>query len=231
MELSAGKDSCRLCGVKFTTYEEKISLNRMHGRIQNCLYHKSCFRCTVCRRQLSVQNYFLSSSKHFYCILHCDFENGYNNCGMSRQLKAFKGYSKDRLSAVLHNASPFASPRENIPTFNFSKKNGENSTKNQLYCFCRSNDIIVPTEGFWIECITKECKENNCIRQKNIMIIRDFPHKIADQPFELEQYNEEVYEISFEGTEHHNYYCVDDDLKPVILSLKQDFLKDKEYFR
>lgn len=63
------------------------------------------------------------------------------------------------------------------------------------------------------------------------MVLRDYPHKIASQPFELEQYNEEVYELSFKGTEHHNFYCFDNDLKSVIMSLKQEFLNEKEYFR
>eukprot|EP00795_Rhopilema_esculentum_P016927 gene16927-8416_t len=231
MEGSANEDACKLCGVLFKPYEEKISLNRMHGRIQNCLYHKNCFRCTVCHRQLSIQNYFLSSSKHFYCILHCDFESGHNNCSMSRQLKAFKGYSKERLTSLLQNPSPYASPRGHYQPPKQMKRAQEPQLQNELFCFCKSNDIIVPTNSFWIECVTKECKENNCIRHRNIMIIKDFPHKIADQPFELEQYNEEVYEMSFKDTEHHNYYCFDNDLKTVILSLKQEYLKDKEYFR
>jgi len=180
---------------------------------------------------LSIQNYFLSSTKHFYCILHCDFENGYNNCSMSRQLKAFKSYSKEKLSSLLYNPSPYAAPRAVYHTSSQKKSNSHTNIQNELFCFCRNNDIIVPTNNFWIECITKECKEDNCIRHRSIMVLKDYPHKISSQAFELEHYNEEVYEISFKDTEHHNFYCFDNDLKSVIMSLKQEFINEKEYFR
>ena len=231
MDGTRAEDMCNLCGVLFKPYEEKISLNRMRGKIQSCLYHRDCFKCTVCNRQLSIQNYFLSSTKHFYCILHCDFENGYNNCSMSRKLKAFKGYSKEQLGSLLYNPTPFAAPRAVYYAPKQSKRNSFSSFQNELFCFCKSNDIVAPTSNFWIECITKECKDSNCIRQKSIMVLRDYPHKISSQPFELEQYNEEVYELSFRDTEHHNFHCFDNDLKSVIMSLKQEFLNEREYFR
>ncbi len=63
------------------------------------------------------------------------------------------------------------------------------------------------------------------------MIFKDFSHKISEKAFELEQYNEQVYEIAFKGTEHHNYYVVDDDIGSVVFSLKQEFLLQTEYFR
>ena len=224
-------DSCKLCGIELKTYEDKICLHNLPGRSSSCLYHKHCFKCIVCHRQLSIQNYFLSSSKNFYCVLHCNFESTSSKCSIAKQLKSFKGYSKDKLNLLLHNSSPYASPREMRPSARYNQRIDDLQIKNELYCFCRSNNIITSTEGFWIECITKECKENNCIRQRNTMVFKDFSHKISDKPFELEQYNEQVYELSFQNTEHFNYYAVDNDLKSVVLSLKQEYLNKKEYFR
>eukprot|EP00794_Sanderia_malayensis_P011333 gene11333-12518_t len=222
-------DICKRCGVKFMTYEEKISLHRSTER-SNYLYHKNCFKCTVCHRQLSLQNYFLSSNRYFYCILHCDFENGFNSTSITRQLKTFKGNSKDKLKTLLHY-SPYA-PQRNLSPVQVLKKNKQDKDLiNEHYCFCKSNSIIQCTDGFWIECKTKECRENNYIKYGNAMIFNEFTHKISEKPFEIEQYNEQIYEIAFKGTQHHNYYVIDDDIDAVVLSLKQEYLNQKEFFR
>lgn len=51
------------------------------------------------------------------------------------------------------------------------------------------------------------------------------------QGFELTSVEQETYEKYFYGTEHWNYFTNDDDLGPVILSIKQETLNGRDQFR
>jgi hypothetical protein len=49
--------------------------------------------------------------------------------------------------------------------------------------------------------------------------------------FELTSVEQETYEKYLFGTEHWNYFANDEDLGPVILSLKQETLNGRDQFR
>lgn len=49
--------------------------------------------------------------------------------------------------------------------------------------------------------------------------------------FELTSVEQETYEKYFYGTEHWNYFTNDEDLGPVILSIKQETLNGRDQFR
>lgn len=51
------------------------------------------------------------------------------------------------------------------------------------------------------------------------------------QGFELTSVEQETYERYFYGTEHWNYFTNDEDLGPVILSIKQETLNGRDQFR
>lgn len=52
-----------------------------------------------------------------------------------------------------------------------------------------------------------------------------------NQGFELTSVEQETYEKYFYGTEHWNYFSTDEDLGPVILSIKQETLYGRDQFR
>lgn len=52
-----------------------------------------------------------------------------------------------------------------------------------------------------------------------------------NQGFELTSVEQETYEKYFYGTEHWNYFANDEDLGPVILSIKQETLNSRDQFR
>lgn len=52
-----------------------------------------------------------------------------------------------------------------------------------------------------------------------------------NQGFELTSVEQETYEKYFYGTEHWNYFTNDEDLGPVILSIKQETLNSRDQFR
>jgi hypothetical protein len=51
------------------------------------------------------------------------------------------------------------------------------------------------------------------------------------QSFELTSVEQETYEKYFYGSEHWNYFTNDEDLGPVILSIKQETLNGRDQFR
>lgn len=51
------------------------------------------------------------------------------------------------------------------------------------------------------------------------------------QGFELTSVEQETYEKYFYSTEHWNYFTNDEDLGPVILSIKQENLNGRDQFR
>uniref|UniRef100_A0AAR5PYD7 Rap-GAP domain-containing protein n=2 Tax=Dendroctonus ponderosae TaxID=77166 RepID=A0AAR5PYD7_DENPD len=52
-----------------------------------------------------------------------------------------------------------------------------------------------------------------------------------NQGFELTSVEQETYEKYFYGTEHWNYFTSDEDLGPIILSIKQETLNNRDQFR
>jgi len=52
-----------------------------------------------------------------------------------------------------------------------------------------------------------------------------------NQCFELTSVEQETYEKYFYGSEHWNYFTNDEDLGPVILSIKQETLNGRDQFR
>lgn len=52
-----------------------------------------------------------------------------------------------------------------------------------------------------------------------------------NQGFELTSVDLETFEKYFYGTEHWNYFTNDEDLGPVILSLKQETINNRDQFR
>lgn len=53
----------------------------------------------------------------------------------------------------------------------------------------------------------------------------------SDDPFELISFEEEIFEKYFYGREHWNYFTNDEALGPVIMSLKQETLGNRDQFR
>lgn len=49
--------------------------------------------------------------------------------------------------------------------------------------------------------------------------------------FELTSVEQETYERYFYGTEHWNYFTNDEDLGPIVLSLKQEIINGRDQFR
>jgi hypothetical protein len=78
------------------------------------------------------------------------------------------------------------------------------------------------------ECLLEDDEEDDEL-PKNKTAIEEQWEK--NQGFELTSVEQETYEKYFYGTEHWNYFTNDEDLGPVILSIKQETLNSRDQFR
>ncbi|XP_011499321.1 PREDICTED: LOW QUALITY PROTEIN: uncharacterized protein LOC105363353 [Ceratosolen solmsi marchali] len=82
-------------------------------------------------------------------------------------------------------------------------------------------------------------QEQDCLFEENELDGDESPKKKTvieeqwekSQGFELTSVEQETYEKYFYGTEHWNYFTNDEDLGPVILSIKQEMLNSRDQFR
>lgn len=115
----------------------------------------------------------------------------------------------------------------------------------QIYCFCDSN------QHDWDESESEHEDEpragcsgdvhdrNYCDLYEDDEDSDTIPRKKTPieeqwerhQSFELTSVEQETYEKYFYATEHWNYFTNDEDLGPVILSIKQETLNGRDQFR
>lgn len=82
-------------------------------------------------------------------------------------------------------------------------------------------------------------RQEFCLFEENEMEDEDVPRKKTtieeqwekNQGFELTSVEQETYEKYFYGSEHWNYFTNDEDLGPVILSIKQETISGRDQFR
>ncbi len=64
---SISRDRCRRC-------QQLVYCTERIGPVKDSLYHKSCFKCLKCDRQLDFKTYFTNSidlnDKEIYCLSH-----------------------------------------------------------------------------------------------------------------------------------------------------------------
>ena len=78
------------------------------------------------------------------------------------------------------------------------------------------------------QCLLEDDEEDEELPKKKTVIEEQWE---KNQGFELTSVEQETYEKYFYGTEHWNYFTNDEDLGPVILSIKQETLNGRDQFR
>ncbi|XP_033611251.1 uncharacterized protein LOC111874180 isoform X2 [Cryptotermes secundus] len=78
------------------------------------------------------------------------------------------------------------------------------------------------------ECLLEDDEDDDELPKKKTAIEEQWE---KNQGFELTSVEQETYEKYFYGTEHWNYFTNDEDLGPVILSIKQETLNGRDQFR
>ncbi|XP_057301975.1 uncharacterized protein LOC130636316 isoform X2 [Hydractinia symbiolongicarpus] len=216
-----GKNTCQLCGKAIKEPKHRIYFYGEKGICQRFTCHVDCFNCNVCKRTLSMQNYFLSPRKLFYCWEHADFELPNHHENLIRELRKFREISRENLSCLQSGKTP--SSLKNKLRLTLSK------------CRCCSEPLLLKSRGFWNECTEESCPLLNCYSQLNDTRNYNVPLWEEENQnevfFKIEHYEEEIYETCFLEEQHFNYYSVDELVGPLVMSLKQEIINNKFYYR
>ncbi|XP_076752653.1 rap GTPase activating protein radish isoform X1 [Xylocopa sonorina] len=204
-------------------------------------YHEECLKCNSCGLNLTGPNE--KRARRFKNQILCDLhfaDVALMECSdFMQQLRSFKPQSLGCAVARRKSSTTLIFP---LPPQACSDE------------FCNEfPHNLVPTPGYWIECsrqqITSdtiwdesesgEATDTELAEVQQELDTDEVPRKKTtieeqwekNQGFELTSVEQETYEKYFYGTEHWNYFTNDEDLGPVILSIKQETLNGRDQFR
>ena len=209
--------NCHFCQEQITEVKHSFYF---YSKCNQYLCHKHCLKCASCKQLLFGKNYFLSSRKKFYCHLHYDHEspnvheNFFRELGIFKQIALMKieGHGRGKDITLL------------------------SQTQNDyLKCQCTSGELLLINEGYWIECVLEECPFYCFYRTYNRTNFEIPYWKLStihsEGHFQIDFFEEELFELCFADDIHANYYSVDENIGPIILSMKHGFISGKSCYR
>lgn len=212
--------TCQLCGKKIANSTKRVYFYGDKEAQNFLLCHTNCFRCHVCKLQLTSRHYFTSTKKRFYCWRHYDYDGPNRHDNFLRELKTFKKYSIDKTNILM--SGRFSSSVKTTSTKPCSQPKS---------CYCTNE-----RNGYWMECTDESCSFFN-----NYVKSRDDKHYEVPE-WEREKYEdnddttvehceEEIYEACFHKQRHSNFYSVDQRIGPIVLSLKHEMINKHATYR
>uniref|UniRef100_A0A1B0CWI2 Putative rap1-gtpase-activating protein rap1gap n=1 Tax=Lutzomyia longipalpis TaxID=7200 RepID=A0A1B0CWI2_LUTLO len=214
---------------------------------ENNHYHEECLRCNSCGINLTGPNQKRARrfKNHILCDLHFADVALMECSDFMQQLRSFKPQSLGCAVARRKSSTTLIFP---LPPQACSDEFCEEYPHN-----------LIPTPGYWIECsrqkistagqgwndsgsendnesetrdrctdLCEDDEDSDTATKKKTTIEELWEQQ---QGFELTSVEQETYEKHFYGTEHWNYFTNDEDLGPVILSIKQETLNGRDQFR
>ncbi|XP_035728953.1 uncharacterized protein LOC118444629 isoform X1 [Vespa mandarinia] len=230
-----------------STFFDSSTQTEPSSLYDNNHYHEECLKCNSCGVNLTGINQ--KRARRFKNQILCDLhfaDVALMECSDFMQLlRSFKPHS-------LGNA---VARRKSSNTLIFLLPSQACSDE-----FCQEYPHnFIPAPGYWIECsrqqITTDLSNERSVRdgidpdeievnQFSLSEEREFETNDVQkkktaieeqwekyQCFELTSVEQETYEKYFYASEHWNYFTNDEDLGPVILSIKQETLNGRDQFR
>ncbi|XP_043678982.1 uncharacterized protein LOC122634271 isoform X1 [Vespula pensylvanica] len=230
-----------------STFFDSSTQTEPSSLYDNNHYHEECLKCNSCGVNLTGINQ--KRARRFKNQILCDLhfaDVALMECSDFMQLlRSFKPHS-------LGNA---VARRKSSNTLIFLLPSQACSDE-----FCQEYPHnFIPAPGYWIECsrqqITTDLSNERSVRdgidpdeiednqfslsEEREFETNDVPKKKTAieeqwekyQCFELTSVEQETYEKYFYASEHWNYFTNDEDLGPVILSIKQETLNGRDQFR
>ncbi|XP_012275503.1 uncharacterized protein LOC105697084 [Orussus abietinus] len=205
-------------------------------------YHEECLRCNSCGLNLTGPNQKRARrfKNHILCDLHFADVALMECSDFMQQLRSFKPQSLGCAVARRKSSTTLIFP---LPPQACSDE------------FCQEfPHNLIPTPGYWIECSRQQITADTIWDESESDRDATDPEQAEEQPevetdetprkktsieeqweknqgFELTSVEQETYEKYFYGSEHWNYFTNDDDLGPVILSIKQETINGRDQFR
>lgn len=177
-------------------------------------YHEDCLVCNTCGLRLAGSN--IQRARRYqnkiYCSLHYADVSGLSSGDeFMQKLRDYKRQSLGCAEARRKSSTTLQFP---IPV---------QACPGQGACEGFPHTIkLIP--GYWIECSGSNTTNNDTLSV-------NYTAQELEKKFELMNVEEETYEKYFYGTEHWNYFTNDEALGPVILSIKQENVYNRDQFR
>ncbi|XP_014613053.1 PREDICTED: uncharacterized protein LOC106791710 isoform X1 [Polistes canadensis] len=230
-----------------STFFDSSTQTEPSSLYDNNHYHEECLKCNSCGANLTGINQ--KRARRFKNQILCDLhfaDVALMECSDFMQLlRSFKPHS-------LGNA---VARRKSSNTLIFLLPSQACSDE-----FCQEYPHnFIPAPGYWIECSRQQIttdlsNERNDRDGLDPDEIEDYQFSLSEerefesndvlrkktaieeqwekyQCFELTSVEQETYEKYFYASEHWNYFTNDEDLGPVILSIKQETLNGRDQFR
>ncbi|XP_055930651.1 uncharacterized protein LOC129960928 isoform X2 [Argiope bruennichi] len=176
-------------------------------------YHEDCLVCNTCGLRLAGSH--ISRARRFqnkiYCSLHYADVSGLSSG--DEFMQKLRDYKRQSLGCA-------EARRKSSTTLQFPIPVQACPGNGQCEGFPHTIKVIL---GYWIECSGSNNNSNDSLTV-------NYSAQDLEKKFELISVEEETYEKYFYGTEHWNYFTNDEALGPVILSIKQENVYNRDQF-
>ncbi|KAG8186607.1 hypothetical protein JTE90_019929 [Oedothorax gibbosus] len=195
--------------------EDGLTIPVLDTTTSGSTYHEDCLVCDTCGLRLAGSNIQRARRFHnkIYCSLHYADVSGLSSGDeFMQKLRDYKRQSLGCAEARRKSSTTLQFP---VPVQACPGKEG-----------CEGfPHTIKEIPGYWIECSGGDATAND----NNVNF--NYSKEELEKKFELISVEEETYEKYFYGTEHWNYFTNDEALGPVILSIKQENVYNRDQFR
>ncbi|XP_076180512.1 rap GTPase activating protein radish isoform X2 [Ptiloglossa arizonensis] len=221
-------------------------------------YHEECLKCNSCGLNLTGPNQ--KRARRFKNQILCDLhfaDVALMECSdFMQQLRSFKPQSlgcavarRKSSTTLIFPMPPQACsdefctefPHNLVPTPGYwIECSRQRIMSDTIWDESESGDATDPEQAEdQPEPVLRPQDNNYCFYEENELEIDEVPRKKTtieeqwekNQGFELTSVEQETYEKYFYQREHWNYFTEDEDLGPVILSIKQETLNGRDQFR
>ncbi|XP_033221111.1 uncharacterized protein LOC117175513 [Belonocnema kinseyi] len=220
-------------------------------------YHEECLRCNSCGLNLTGPNQ--KRARRFKNQILCDLhfaDVALMECSdFMQQLRSFKPQSlgcavarRKSSTTLIFPLPPQACsdefcqefPHNLIPTPGYwIECSRQQITTDTIWDESESDHDVTDPEQAEEQQEQFKQRQDFCLFEENEIDTDDVPRKKStieeqwekNQGFELTSVEQETYEKYFYGSEHWNYFTNDEDLGPVILSIKQETINGRDQFR
>ncbi|XP_071043931.1 uncharacterized protein [Parasteatoda tepidariorum] len=192
--------------------EDGLAISVPDTSVGGSTYHEDCLVCYTCGLRLAGQN--IQRARRYqnkiYCSLHYADVSGLSSG--DEFMQKLRDYKRQSLGCA-------EARRKSSTTLQFPIPVQACPGSGACEGFPHIIKIIL---GYWVEC----SGTNSLNDMPNV----NYTPQELEKKFELMSVEEETYEKYFYGTEHWNYFTNDEALGPVILSIKQENVYNRDQF-
>ncbi|XP_033724585.1 rap1 GTPase-activating protein 1-like isoform X2 [Pecten maximus] len=230
-DLTSVEDKCSGCGFPVMD-DRRVSVKRDVDKRD--VYHSACFKCARCDTSLNLRSYRKQTMDgQLYCESHVPQTKSSPPISPDADEKSTQALF-DMLVRTQERGR-IDDQRCNMPTF---KKISPSVTPSELKKVFETVEevlkrpgpyptVLPPSNGgYWIEGGDQNCQ--SCDKRRSYE--NGINNCATDCRIEFDE-TAHCYRQYFLGKEHFNYYTEDDNLGPMILSMKEEYISDQEHVR